>query len=316
MEYDVPEKYYFHESVLLKETISQILNDPDGVYVDCTVGGGGHAAALAEKLNKNAFLIGIDQDEDALAAAKRRLSGANCRTVLIKANFRALIDVLDKLSVKKINGAMFDLGVSSWQLDNPERGFSYMRDGPLDMRMDKNAELTAQTIINCWPEQKLSYIIKAYGEERWAARIAEFIAKERAAKQFATTLELAETIKRAIPKSARRDGPHPAKRTFQAIRIALNAELNVLAAALEAAIDRLDARGRLAVITFHSLEDRIAKRTIAQFARDCVCPPGLPVCACGHRASLKDVVSVKPGREETSENPRARSARLRGATKI
>ena len=306
----------FHESVLFEETLDQLFDDPDGVYVDCTVGGGGHAAGLADRLSKNALLVGMDQDEDAIAAAARRLVGARCRTILVKANFRALGSVLADLSVEKVNGIMFDLGVSSWQLDNPERGFSYMRDGPLDMRMDKGAELTAQTIVNSWPEKKLVNIIKEYGEERWASRIAEFIVKERANRRIETTWQLTETIKKAIPKSARREGPHPAKRTFQAIRIALNNEVDILAAALEDAIDRLAVRGRLAVITFHSLEDRVAKQTIARSARDCVCPPGLPVCVCGHRASLKDIVSVKPGREEIGRNPRARSARLRGATKI
>jgi 16S rRNA (cytosine1402-N4)-methyltransferase len=314
--YEVQGKSYFHESVLLVETLRQLLGDPEGVYVDCTVGGGGHAIALAERLHKNALLIGLDQDEDAIEAAERRLAGANCRTVLVKANFRMLDNVLDGLSVKKVNGVMFDLGVSSWQLDNAERGFSYMRDGPLDMRMDKSGALTAEIMVNDWPEKKLAGVIKKYGEERWASRIAEFIVKERSRGRLKTTFQLTETIKKAIPRAARREGPHPARRTFQALRIELNNEIEFLAETLQLAVNRLSTRGKLAVITFHSLEDRVAKQTLARLARNCICPPGLPVCVCGHRATLRNIVSIKPSREEIERNPRTRSARLRGAEKI
>ena len=305
-----------HKSVLLEQTVNYVLNDPAGIYVDCTLGGGGHAFALGEKLNSDALLIGIDQDKDALAAAQKRLESLNCKKLFVQENFAALDKIFSELSIDKVNGIIFDLGVSSYQLDTPERGFSYMQDGPLDMRMDVSQPKSAQDIINTYSEEKLFAIIKNYGEERWAKRIAQFIVKDRREKSFTRTTQLVETIKKAVPKGARRDGPHPAKRTFQAIRIELNRELEILENAFTVAAQKLVSDGRMGIITFHSLEDRIAKQTLSELSKNCICPPSMPICVCNHRAILKNVKSIKPDEKELTENPRARSARLRAATKI
>lgn len=307
---------FSHNSVLLNETIDAVLTDLSGIYIDCTLGGGGHSAALSEKLGSQATIVGIDQDADALQAAKERLAGAKCRVLFAQGNFSSFDSLLDSLDIEKIDGVIFDLGVSSYQLDTPERGFSYMHDGPLDMRMDKSGKLTARTVVNEYSQERLYEIIKKYGEERWAKRVAEFIVKERSVKPLDTTYELVDAIKKAIPKGARKDGPHPAKRTFQAIRIEVNKELEILENAFKNAVERLKPGGRIGIITFHSLEDRIAKKTLAELGKGCTCPPTLPICVCGKKSVLKSIKALTPSEKELEKNPRARSARLRTATKI
>ncbi len=303
---------FHHVSVLRKETIDNLIGDPHGVYVDCTLGGGGHSLALAGRLEPDALLIGLDQDGDAIAAASQRLEGISCRHVLVQRNFSQLADVLDELGIAAVDGVMFDLGVSSYQLDTAERGFSYMQDGPLDMRMDRSKGKSAYDIVNTYSQDELYRVIREYGEERWAKRIAAFIAASRKEKPIARTGELVAIIKKAIPAGARKDGPHPAKRTFQAIRIEVNDELGILKKAFEDAAQRLKPGGRICIITFHSLEDRIAKQTLRTLATDCICPPGLPVCVCHHHAVLRPRrLAVSPSAEELAANPRARSATLR-----
>ena len=280
---------FAHVSVLLKECIDWLVTDPDGIYVDCTLGGAGHSAAIAARLSEKGRLIGIDQDDDALAAAKERLQSAPCRVDIVKSNFKDLTDVLRRLEIKEVTGILFDLGVSSYQLDTPERGFSYMHEGPLDMRMNQDGVLTADTIVNTYSEAELAGLIWRYGEERWAKRIAQFIVAERQKKSLHTTGELVEVIKKAIPKGARKEGPHPAKRTFQALRIEVNDELDVLDQAVEDAVKVLKSGGRIGVITFQSLEDRIVKQKFAQLAKGCICPPNMP-CICGRKPLIR-----KPG---------------------
>lgn len=306
-----------HTSILLPESVDFLITDPRGVYVDCTMGGAGHSCGFAARLQPEGLLLGIDQDADAVAAASGRLLHRfACRTEVAQANFKDFGGVLDRLGIESINGIFFDLGVSSYQLDTPERGFSYMRDGPLDMRMDKKAALTAEYIVNNYKESELAELIYKYGEERWSRRIAQFIAAARQERPLTTTLQLVDVIKRAIPKGARQDGPHPAKRTFQALRIEVNNELGILADTLRSAVERLQSGGRIGVITFHSLEDRIVKQVFAELAKGCVCPPQLPVCVCGKKPQLRRVGSIVPGKEEVAANPRSRSARLRYAVKI
>ncbi len=272
--------------------------------------------AIAGRLAQDGLLIGIDQDDDALQAAEERLREAACRVVVVKNNFSRLPEILAELDIKEVSGILFDLGVSSYQLDTAERGFSYMQDGLLDMRMDKAGELTAYKVVNSYQEKKLAEIIWQYGEERWAKRIAQFIVAARKEKTIETTAELVSIIKKAIPKGARQDGPHPAKRTFQAIRIEVNDELGILEKTFDSAANKLSSGGRLAIITFHSLEDRIAKKTLAKLGKGCDCPPSMPLCVCGKKPLLKEIRSVAPKEEEIAENPRARSARLRTAIKI
>ena len=303
---------FHHVSVLRKETIANLITDTSGVYVACTLGGGGHSRALADQLTGQATIIGLDQDRDAIAAATERLADTSCRHIFVQRNFRYISEVLDELGIDTVDGIMFDLGVSSYQLDTPDRGFSYMQDGPLDMRMDRSQGRSAYDIVNGYSEADLYRIIKDYGEERWAKRIAEFIVKERQEKPLERTEELVQVIKKAIPAGARKDGPHPAKRTFQAIRIEVNDELGILKDSLEHAAQRLKRGGRLCVITFHSLEDRIAKQTLRLLATDCICPPDMPVCTCHHQAILKvKRQPILPSPEELDLNPRARSAKLR-----
>lgn len=306
---------FAHVSVLLKECIDWLVTDPDGVYVDCTLGGAGHSSEIVAHLSAKGRLVGIDQDDDALAAASERLKNALCRVDIIKSNFKDLKEVLHKLEIESASGILFDLGVSSYQLDAPERGFSYMHEGPLDMRMNQEGALTADTIVNTYSEAELAGLIWRYGEERWAKRIAQFIVAERQKKPLHTTGELVEVIKKAIPKGARKDGPHPAKRTFQALRIEVNDELNILDQVVEDAVNTLKSGGRIGVITFQSLEDRIVKQKLAQLAKGCICPPHMP-CVCGRKPLIGKPGSLVPGNEEVEINPRARSARLRFAEKI
>ncbi len=314
---DIGGETFAHRSVMLEPCMQALAIKPDGIYVDGTCGGGGHSFEIARRLTAGR-LIGIDQDESAIKAAGTRLSVYGNRVTLVRSNFRQVADVLDTLGIDKIDGILLDLGVSSYQLDTPERGFSYMADAPLDMRMDKRADKTAYDVVNDYSEADLRRILYDYGEERFAPRIASKIVEARAQKPIETTGELVSLVKSAIPAAARDGGHHPAKRTFQAIRIEVNAELDVIRPALEAAMERLNSGGRMAVITFHSLEDRIVKETFAAMASGCTCPRGLPICVCGKKPSVK-VISRKPilpDEEELVSNPRSRSAKLRVAEKL
>ncbi|MEG1412880.1 MAG: 16S rRNA (cytosine(1402)-N(4))-methyltransferase RsmH [Acidaminococcaceae bacterium] len=307
---------FVHKSVLLAESIDWMITARDGIYVDCTMGGAGHTKAFAQQLTAAGTIVGIDQDADAINAAEGRLTELACNVQVVQANFKNFAQALDNLGIEQIDGIFFDLGVSSYQLDTPARGFSYMQDGPLDMRMNKDSKLDAAYIINHYGAEELNDIIYRYGEERWSKRIVEFIVAARKIKPLTTTGELVEIIKNAIPKAARQDGPHPAKRTFQAIRIAVNDELNILEQVVEQGVARLKSGGHIGVITFHSLEDRIIKQTLARLAKGCTCPPQFPMCVCGKKPLVKKLISIKPSEEEITENPRSRSARLRGAIKI
>lgn len=308
---------FSHVSVLLNETVDAIVTDPDGIYVDCTLGGAGHAHAVGERLSEKGMLIGLDQDSDALAVATERLQDLKCRVLTIPTNFHDLKKALTDAGITAVNGFVFDLGVSSYQLDTAERGFSYMHDGPLDMRMDKDGELTAADVVNTYSAADLIRIIKDYGEERWAKRIVDFIIAARQEAPLTTTGELVSVIKKAIPAGARKDGPHPAKRTFQAIRIEVNRELAILKESFTDAVSMLKPGGRIGVITFHSLEDRITKQTFKELSTGCICPTELPVCVCHHTATVKARnKAIEPSEAEVTANPRARSAKLRIAEKI
>lgn len=306
-----------HVSVLLEETVDQLITRPDGVYVDCTLGGAGHAHAIGERLTSEGTLIGFDQDEDALMAAKERLNDLSCKVVTIQSNFSNLKEELLKRGYYQIDGFVFDLGVSSYQLDTAERGFSYMQDGPLDMRMDKHGAKDAANMVNTESPEELERVLKEYGEERWAKRIVQFIVTARSEAPITTTGQLVDIIKKAIPAGARKDGPHPAKRTFQALRIAVNGELEILRQSFTDAVSLLRPKGRICVITFHSLEDRITKETFTKLGRGCICPPELPVCICHHLPEIKGGRKIiLPSDEEIAENPRSRSAKLRVAIKL
>lgn len=300
-----------HCSVLLKETMEALQIEPDGIYVDGTLGGGGHAFQVCERLDTG-HLYGIDQDEAAINAATARLSVFGGKVTILRENYRNLKKVLGAQGVEKVNGILLDLGVSSYQFDSRERGFSYRYDAPLDMRMDCRQALNAKKVVNEYSESDLYRIIRDYGEERFAKNIAKHIVKARLEKPVETTFELNEIIKAAIPARMRQDG-HPSKRTFQAIRIECNGELEILENSLDELIDMLKPGGRLCIITFHSLEDRIVKNTFRRNETPCVCPPDFPVCVCG-RVSRGTVVTRKPvlpGEEEIARNSRARSAKLR-----
>lgn len=307
---------YQHIPVLQQEVVEALHIDPAGCYVDCTLGGAGHALAIARQLSAAGRLVAMDRDPAAIAAGREKLNGVACHCDIIQANFVSLARVLAELSLTSVNGILFDLGVSSYQLDTATRGFSYMHDAPLDMRMDPIQSLTAYTVVNKYSLAKLTEIIAKYGEERWAQRIAQFIVRRRDTAPIKTTGELVAVVKAAIPASARRDGPHPAKRTFQAIRIEVNSELAVLRPALLAAVAALASGGRLCVITFHSLEDRICKQVLREQAQGCTCHPA-PICICGHKPVIKITGRVRrPTAGELRANPRARSAKLRVAEKI
>lgn len=308
---------FYHVSVLPEETVNGLLTDANGVYVDCTLGGAGHAARVVSRLSPEGRLVGIDQDASAVAVAKERLRGASPRIDIVHDNFRHLGHILRDLGITAINGALFDLGVSSYQIDTAERGFSYMKDAPLDMRMDSRSTLSAYEVVNDWSEAELLRIFQEYGEERWSKRIARFIAAARREKPVATTGELADIIRRAVPAAVRKAGGNPSKRVFQAIRIAVNDELAILEEAFHTAVRYLKPGGRIAIITFHSLEDRIAKNTLREMARGCICPPELPVCVCHHRPELRLLGrAIRPKAAEIAANPRAKSAKLRIAEKL
>lgn len=307
---------FTHKPVLLQECIQALQIRPDGIYVDGTLGRAGHSMEIAKRLTTGRLLC-IDQDQAAIDAAKVRLAPWMDHVTLIHNNFSHLAQVLEEAGASEVDGMLFDLGVSSPQLDDASRGFSYMHDAPLDMRMDTQAALTAYEIVNTWSGEELRRILYEYGEERYAPAIAKAIVRSREIAPVRTTLELVEIIRGAMPPAALREKQHPAKRSFQAIRIAVNGELDVLPPMLEAAVDGLKPGGRLAVITFHSLEDRLVKRTLADMAKGCTCPPEFPVCVCGKKPRVK-LVNRKPivsGPEELEENPRARSAKLRVAEK-
>lgn len=308
---------FHHVSVLLNETLDGLAIKPEGTYVDCTLGGGGHSHAIGERLSTEGMIVGLDQDVAALEAASKRLEDLSCQVKVIKTNFSNLKQALQEAGIHEVDGFVFDLGVSSHQLDTAERGFSYMQDGPLDMRMNQSGALTAETIVNTYSSEELYRIIWDYGEERWAKRIVQFILEARDEEPITSTSQLVDIIKRAIPAKARQDGPHPAKRTFQALRIEVNQELQILHDAFVDAVSMLKPKGRIAVITFHSLEDRITKQTFKELAQGCTCPPSLPMCVCHHVPTVKAKnKAIEPSQREVEENPRARSAKLRVAVKI
>ena len=308
---------FSHISVLLKECIELLNIKPDGIYVDGTLGGAGHSLEIVKRL-KSGRLIAFDQDVEAINNAKKVLEPYSDRVTLVHGNFENLREKLEELSIASIDGLLLDLGVSSYQLDNPERGFSYMNDAPLDMRMNAADSFSAYDVINNYSEEELSTIIRNYGEENWHKRIARFIVEKRKVKPIERTLELVEVIKAAVPRAARDESLHPAKRTFQAIRIEVNGELAVIQRTLHDAFDLMNKGGIAAVITFHSLEDRIVKNCFRELATDCICPPELPVCTCSHRAVAR-IMNKKPivaTEEELEHNPRSRSAKLRCAKRI
>ena len=306
-----------HISVLLEESVKALDIKEDGVYVDGTLGGGGHSYRILAQCPKTA-LIGIDRDPEAIEAAKKRLNEFSGRVTFVNRNFSEIKDILNELGIEFINGAVLDLGVSSYQLDNAGRGFSYMNNAPLDMRMNRSDDLSAYDVINRYSLDELTRIFFEYGEEKWSRRIADFIVREREKKPIETTFELVDIIKAAIPKKARLDGGHPAKRIFQAVRIEVNGELRILEDAIKDFIDVLAPGGRLAVITFHSLEDRIVKQTFAALAKGCTCPKEFPVCVCGKKPQIRLLTRkpIEPGKEEIENNSRSKSAKLRVAEKL
>lgn len=311
------ESKFSHVSVLLHECMDGLDIKPDGIYVDGTAGGGGHSFEIASRLDSG-LLIAIDRDEAAIKAASTRLAPLGKRATVVKSNYSEVESVCHGLGIEKIDGLLLDLGVSSYQLDTAERGFSYNADAPLDMRMDKDSSFSAYNVVNEYSADELKKVIYNYGEERFAPRIASAIVKYRETKPVETTGELVDIIKGAIPAAAREGGHHPAKRTFQAIRIEVNGELSIIEPTIKAAVDMLRPGGRIAIITFHSLEDRIVKQTFADLASGCTCPKNFPVCVCGKKPKVK-VVSRKPilpSAEELEVNPRSRSAKLRVAEKI
>lgn len=303
---------FSHTPVLLDEVINFLDIKSKGIYVDGTLGGGGHSKEIAKIIQPYGILIGIDQDINAINAARRKLEKYN-NVIIVNDNFKKLKAIVEEKGFEKVDGILLDLGVSSHQLDEKERGFSYMKNAKLDMRMDTNNPLTAEIIVNDWSELQIANIIRQYGEERWAKRIASFICRERTNKRIETTYDLVEIIKMAIPASARREGPHPAKRTFQAIRIAVNDELGILKNTIEDGVSILKHGGRFCIITFHSLEDRIVKTVFNKLEKPCTCPPKIPQCICGNIPLVK-VITRKPivaSDEELDKNSRSRSAKLR-----
>jgi len=308
---------YRHTPVLLAEVTQHLSLHPGSIVVDCTLGGAGHAKRIADSITPTGILVGIDQDDAALAAASTTLRLGQ-QAILLKGNFGELDRLLTQAGIPYADGFLFDLGVSSPQLDLPDRGFSYQEDAPLDMRMDADGPLTAADVLNTYSESQLASILREYGEERWASRIAEFIVAARGRHPLETTGELVQIVKAAIPAAARREGGHPARRTFQALRIEVNRELDVLAEALDSAARWLSPGGRICVISYHSLEDRIVKQTFARLSAGCTCPPEIPVCVCGVEPVLRVITRrpILPSAEEIERNPRSRSAKLRVAEKL
>jgi 16S rRNA (cytosine1402-N4)-methyltransferase len=309
---------YRHQPVLLAEVLQHLKLPKGGIVVDATVGAGGHALGIIEALGKQGFLVGLDVDNEALDAAAKTLAPFGQQIKLIRESYKNLDKVLTALSLGKVDAFLFDLGVASFQLDEAERGFSYRFDAPLDMRFDRREKLTAFHVVNKYSEKELARVIREYGEEKWAKKIAREIILRRAKKPIERTSELAEIVRKAIPAPARRKGPHPARRTFQALRIEVNRELEGLGEAIRTAVRWLNPGGRIAVISYHSLEDRIVKKAFRDLARGCVCPPDIPRCVCGKKALMKVLTRrvVKPSPEEVKKNPRADSARLRVAERL
>ncbi len=301
-----------HESVLLDETIEQLAIVKNGIYVDGTLGGAGHSSAILDRLGDDGHLIGIDQDEEAIEAAKARLKN-DSRVTVVKSNFKNIRQVLDGLGIDKVDGILLDLGVSSHQFDDPERGFSYREDAPLDMRMDTRQGLSAADIVNSYTEEELKRIIREYGEERYAGPIAANIVRTRESKEIQTTGELVDIIRNSMPEREKNKKGHPARKTFQALRIECNHELDVLKDSLDDMIDSLKMQGRLCIITFHSLEDRIVKQAFLKAENPCTCPPDFPVCVCGKKplGKMRPHKPIGPSEEEVVRNKRARSAKLR-----
>ena len=308
---------FSHVSVLLNEAVDALMVRDGGLYVDATLGGGGHSEAILKR-SSSCRLIGIDRDGEAIEAAGKRLCAYSDRITLVNNNFAAVKEVLADLGIKKIDGAVLDLGVSSYQLDNADRGFSYMKDAPLDMRMNRKDTKTAYDVINTYDKDRLRDIFYSYGEEKWSGRIAELIVRRRQTAPIATTGELADIIKAAIPAGAREKGSHPAKRVFQAVRIEVNGELEILKNAINDFVSFLNKDGRLAVITFHSLEDRIVKQCFSELAAGCTCPRDFPICVCGKQPAVKIVTKkpILPSQKEQEVNPRSKSAKLRIVQKL
>jgi len=302
-----------HKSVLLEEVIAGLAVKEDGIYVDGTLGGAGHGSAVCSKLGKNGRFIGIDQDEDAIAVSRERLAQYGEKVSIVRSNYMQTAEVVHSLGIQKVDGITLDLGVSSFQLDTGKRGFSYRMDAPLDMRMDNRAELTAADVVNKYTEQELFHIIRDYGEDKFAKNIAKNIVMERKKEPICTTGRLAEIVSYSIPMKVKKRGGHPAKRTFQAIRIEVNHELEVLENSIGEMIDLLNMGGRLCIITFHSLEDRIVKQAFRQAQFPCTCPPDFPVCVCGKKSLGKQITRkpILPSEKEVEENPRSKSAKLR-----
>lgn len=309
---------FSHRSVLLDECIESLNIKPDGIYVDGTAGGGGHSLEIVKRLTNGGRLIAIDRDDAAIAAATERLSEYLDRVTFVRNNFSSAADVCRELGIEKIDGILLDLGVSSYQLDTAERGFSHNNDAPLDMRMDRRGDLDAYTVVNTYSFEELKRVIWEYGEERFAPKIASMIVKRREIKPIESTGELVDVIKSAIPAAAREGGHHPAKRTFQAIRIEVNGELDAIAPAIKNAKNIMAGGGRIVIITFHSLEDRIVKQTYADMASGCACPKNLPICVCGKKPEVKVLTKkpILPSERELEENPRSRSAKLRVCEKL
>lgn len=309
-----------HKSVLLDECIEYLNINPEGVYIDGTIGGAGHSSEIYRRLNANGCLIGLDQDSFAVETSTKRLEELKTKASfkIVNTNFKYIKKTCEELGITEVDGILLDLGVSSHQLDEASRGFSYQNNAPLDMRMDRSSDLSAYQIVNDYSEEEIYYIIRDFGEEKWASRIAKFIVDARATKQIETTFDLVDIIKKAVPSSARRDGPHPAKRTFQAIRIAVNHELDILSNTIDDCVSLLKSGGRLCIISFHSLEDRIVKVQYSKFANPCTCPPSFPVCICGKetKAVLVNRKPIISKEKELEDNPRARSAKLRVLQKI
>lgn len=304
-----------HLSVMADEVVDNLITDRSGVYVDCTLGGGGHSLKISQQLNDNALIIGIDQDIEAINAAKIRLNDVKCQVKIIHNNFSQINEILDECNIDKVDGILFDLGVSSHQIDTAERGFSYMQNAPLDMRMDTSKNFTAYNVVNEYAEENLYKIFHEYGEERFSNRIVKAIVNARKIKPIETTGELVKIIENVVPFNKK--SGHPAKRIFQAIRIEVNKELEILNEAINSAVDHLKIGGRIAVITFHSLEDRIIKNTFKTLATDCICPKNFPVCVCNHKATIKILGKVATAtEEEIKKNSRAKSAKIRIAEKI
>lgn len=307
----------FHKPIMVKEVIEGLNIKEDGVYVDGTLGGGGHSIEIVKRL-KNGKLIGIDQDKAAINKAKEKLKDYSEKTIIIHDNYINIDKILHNLNIEKVDGILLDLGVSSHQLDIGERGFSYHKNAPLDMRMNRDETFTAWHVVNEYSQKKLEKILWKYGEEKWAKRIAEFIVRERKEKTINTTLELVNVIKKAIPKGARSEGQHPARKTFQGIRIEVNKELEIIKKVIPKMVELLSKGGRLCIIDFHSLEDRIVKRSFKELNKDCICPPDFPICICDKKKQINIITKkpITPKKDEIENNPRSRSAKLRIAEKV